>query len=93
MKSTNNDKKTKSQFVLRMPKMRTKSNQVRTEAKKGVRVDRRPYSLIDMHDHRIAAGAGMILGMLIVGLPHLIGVAILMSILAISLKLVGEGRL
>jgi hypothetical protein len=50
-------------------------------------------SLIDVHDWRIAGGIGIILGMLIVGLPQLIGTAILFSLLAISLKLVSLGRL
>lgn len=50
-------------------------------------------SLIDIHDWRIAGCIGIIVGMLIVGLPQLIGTALLFSLLAISLKLVSLGRL
>ncbi len=54
---------------------------------------RKQSPLVDVHDWLIAGGIGVILGMLIVGLPQLIGGVILISILAISLKLVELGRL
>lgn len=47
---------------------------------------------VDIKDWRVAFGFGLIIGMLIVGLPQIIGVAILLSMLVLTLKLVEKGR-
>lgn len=54
---------------------------------------RRSHSVLDVRDWRIAMGTGIMLGMLIVGLPQLIGLGILISLLALALKLVEKERI
>lgn len=52
-----------------------------------------PFLAVNIHDWRISMAIGMILGMLIVGLPQLLGVALLLSIMLLTLKLVEKDRL
>ncbi len=66
-----------------MPKIRKTTKSV---------IDFKPL-FINIHDYRMALGVGMVLGMLIVGLPQLLGVGILLSILIMTLKLVDKDRL
>lgn len=54
---------------------------------------RRSHSVLDIRDWRISMGMGIIIGMLIVGLPQLIGLGILISLLALTLKLVEKERI
>lgn len=47
----------------------------------------------DIRDWRVALGIGMLIGMLIVGLPQLLGVALLLSLLTVVMQLVAKERI
>lgn len=52
-----------------------------------------PFIAINVHDWRMSMTTGMVLGMLIVGLPQILGVALLLGIVLFALKLIDVGRL
>lgn len=51
------------------------------------------FTLIDVHDWRVAMFIGFTFGALVVGLPKLLGVTILVGAIMFALKLVSLGRL
>lgn len=53
----------------------------------------RQKALIDVRSPKIAFGLGSLTGMVIIAAPEIIGAAILMCLLVLSLKLVEAGRL
>ena len=53
----------------------------------------RSKALIDVRSPKITFGLGSLTGMVIIAAPQIIGAALLMCILVISLKLVEVGRL
>ncbi len=52
-----------------------------------------PIPALNVHDWRVSMLVGLVTGMLIVGLPKLIGLGLLLCILVLSLKMVEKDRL
>lgn len=61
--------------------------QIRRSSKQSVRIPN-----VNIFDYRVTFTLGCITGMLIVGLPQLIGVSILLGLIMFVLKLVGADR-
>jgi hypothetical protein len=53
----------------------------------------KPKAFIDVRSPKISFGLGALTGMVIIASPEIIGAALIMSILVLTLKLVEQGRM